>query len=96
VQPITLSIHLREGQGLVLEVSGREQREIALEPRADGRRDFESLLREVEALQGRYPGLDGALLTASDSVKYQELVQAVEATRVRLPKIALSSVDGGA
>ncbi len=91
---VSVSIHLDDGEALRIELSGQEQRMIAIPSREAGRRDLASLQGQLEQLKGRYPELDGAMVTATDSVKYRELVQVVEKTRTVLSKIALSGQGG--
>jgi biopolymer transport protein ExbD len=87
---VSLAIRLAEDSGLELELSGREQRRLEVPARSPGSIDLDGLDARLQELKNAYPALDGAQVSAHDTVRYRNLVQVIEHSRAVLPKVALS------
>jgi biopolymer transport protein TolR len=87
---VQLSIRIAEDAGLKLELSGRDQRQISIPARSPGSMDLDSMEARVLELRENYPALDGAMVSAHDTVKYRQIVQLLERARPVLPKVALT------
>ncbi len=83
-----LSLELSDSRAITVRVSGEgEDKVYPIAARADGRWDYEAMVRQISELKASAPALDSVAVSAHDSVKYQDIIQAVEALKGTLPVV---------
>ncbi len=92
--PINLTIALSEGGQIVVQqenqTNGKSIRKnYSIRPK-EGTWDFDTLVSYLSTVHNQYTNLEGGILTADDSVAYQNIVKAIEKIKTVIPQVAIS------
>lgn len=80
--PVTVTMTIKSGQRIVIEVDGKERSKQEKHSPAEAG-EF------LKGIKGRYPALDSVTLSAEDGIPYEELVKTMEVIRPVMPGIVL-------
>ncbi len=86
--PVNLSIEIGRDRELLLKVSGKMSKSLAIGHTSAGY-DYESLNRELLAVQARFPETKAVTLSAANSVEYEDVVKTMDSIRKTMPVVLL-------
>ena len=84
--PESMSIGLKDGQGIEIRLAGPEKANLLVPARA-GARDYAGLVAEVRKVRERWPGLGEASVSGEAAIEYREIVRTIEALKQEIPKV---------
>ncbi|MCC7442318.1 MAG: biopolymer transporter ExbD [Bdellovibrionales bacterium] len=85
---VTIRVHLEEGRNIRLETTGQLSLKLTLKPEGEAWNQG-GLQAELAKLKSRFPDVKAAILSADDSVAYEDVVSQMGALRKTYPGVLL-------
>ncbi|HAR42302.1 MAG TPA: hypothetical protein DCS07_06675 [Bdellovibrionales bacterium] len=91
IPPVRISVEVLADHRFNLKISGKENREITIPARGDSW-DHGVLKIRLDEIKNRFPSVNGAVITAVNSVKYDSVIRTMEQIRTTFPAVMLGGL----
>ena len=89
--PVRIAVEVMANHRFAVRVSGKENRELLIP--ANGDTWNQAVLKtRLDEFKRKYPKVNGAVISAGNSVKYDEVVRTMEQTRKTFPAVMLGGL----
>jgi biopolymer transport protein ExbD len=87
--PRSLSIMIEGNQKISVKMSGKTEQIISLEPKADGKWDYDKMKTLISKAKTKWPELQEINVNADPKVQYKDVIGAVENLKKVMPKVTI-------
>lgn len=91
IPPIKIAIELQKNHQFLIKLTGKENRQLSLGAAAD-QWDQVGLKKKLDEIKQKYPTANGAVISAVDSVQYDEVVRSMDSVRKTFPAVMLGGI----
>lgn len=87
--PVQITVNIQEGGKVLVKIRGKMNESATIAASAKGGWDWTELNSKLSGIKKTWPGVEGAILTAGESVEYKDVIEGMETVRKTLPMVLL-------
>ncbi|OFZ73847.1 MAG: hypothetical protein A3K03_01145 [Bdellovibrionales bacterium RIFOXYD1_FULL_44_7] len=91
VPSVRIAVELQKNHRFLIKLTGKENRQISVGA-AGNDWDHVALKQQLDEVKHKYPTATGAVISAADSVKYDEVVSSMDQVRKTFPAVMLGGL----